>query len=179
MEEKPKSVTMNGLTWGIVAGVLMIIYSLILYLMDMSLNTTVSWIGYLFLVGAMIWGTIEYRKTLSGGFMSYGKAFSTSFMIVLFATLFAGIYAYFFFAMIAPEVVQEIIEMSRQQAMERSPEMSEEQIDQAMQMSAAFMTPVWMSVWGFISQLLIGTVVALITSIFLKKEDKTLTSSAI
>jgi len=40
-------------------------------------------------------------------------------------------------------------------------------------------TPIGMAIMGFISQVLIGTIVALITSIFLKKEDKSLTSSAI
>jgi hypothetical protein len=172
MEAKQKSVTMNGLTWGIAAGVLMVIYSLVLYLFDQSLNTSISWIGYVLLVGVMIWGTLEYRKSLPGGFMSYGKAFSTSFMIVLFAAIIASIFSFLLFTVIAPELVQEIAEMSRQQAMERSPELSEEQIDEAMQMTAFFMSPTWMVVMGFISQLIIGSVISLITSIFLKKEDK-------
>jgi len=163
---------MNGLTWGIAAGVLMVIYSLVLYLFDQSLNTSISWIGYVLLVGVMIWGTLEYRKSLPGGFMSYGKAFSTSFMIVLFAAIIASIFSFLLFTVIAPELVQEIAEMSRQQAMERSPELSEEQIDEAMQMTAFFMSPTWMVVMGFISQLIIGSVISLITSIFLKKEDK-------
>jgi len=170
---------MNGLTWGIVAGVLMILYSLILYLMDQNLNSSINWIGYLFLLGAMIWGALEYRKKLPGGYMSYGKAFSASFMIILFAAILAGIYSYLFFQVIAPEAVQDVYEISRQQAMERSPQLSDEQIDEAMQMSSFFITPIGMAIMGFLSQVIIGSIIALITSIFLKKEDKSLTSSAI
>ncbi|MBE0648760.1 MAG: DUF4199 domain-containing protein [Bacteroidales bacterium] len=179
MEENQKSVTMNGITWGVIAAVLVILYGLILYLLDQSLNTSISWIGYLFFIGIMIWGTITYRKTLPGGFMSYGKAFSTSFMIVLFATIIAGIYSYLFFSFIAPDLIQDIIEVSRQQNLERNPDITDEQLEQAMQMTAFFFTPIGMAIAGFFSQLIIGTVVALITSIFLKKEDKTLGSSAI
>ena len=179
MEEKQKSVTVNGLSWGVAAGVLMILYSMILYLFDQSLNTSISWIGYLFLFGVMIWGTLDYRKSLPGGFITYGKTFSATFMIVLFAAILAGIFTYLFFTVIAPDLVQDIVEMSRQQAMERSPELTDEQLDQAMQITSFFTSPAGMAIMGFISQLLMGTLVALITSIFLKKEDKTLTSSAI
>jgi len=157
----------------------MILYSLILYLMDENLNTSISWIGYLFLLGAMIWGTLEYRKKLPGGYMSYGKAFSSSFFIVLFAAILAIIYTYLFFQVIAPEAIQDVIEMSRQQNIERNPEITEEQLEQAIQMTSFMFTPIGMAIMGFISQVLIGTIVALITSIFLKKEDKSLTSSAI
>lgn len=179
MEEKQKSTTMNGLTWGIVAGVLMIIYSLILYLLDQSLNTSISWIGFLFLIGTMIWGTLEYRKSLPGGFMTYGKAFSTSFMIVLFAAILTSIFTYLLYTVIAPDLLVELTKYSRQQVMESNPEFSDEQIDQAIQMTSFFRQPVMMAVFGFISQLIIGAVISLITSIFLKKEDTSLTSSAI
>jgi hypothetical protein len=175
MEEKPKSVTMNGITWGIVAGVLMIVFTLVLYLFDQALNTSISWIGYLFLVGAMVWGTISYRKTLPGGLMTYGKAFSVSFMIILFAAILSGIFTYLLYALIAPDLLQEVIEMSRQQALEQSPEMSEEQLDQAMQMTSFMRSPVMMAVVGFIGQLIVGSIISLITSIFLKKEDNSMT----
>ncbi|MFC2101442.1 DUF4199 domain-containing protein [Bacteroidota bacterium] len=179
MEEKQKSVTMNGLTWGIVAGVLMIVYSLILYLLDQSLNANISWIGFLFLIGAMIWGTLEYRKTLPGGFMTYGKAFSASFMIVLFAAILIGIFTYLLYTVIAPDLLVQVTELGRQRAIETNPEMTDEQIEQAMQMTSFFRGPVVMAVSGFIVQLIIGAIISLITSIFLKKEDESLTSSVI
>ncbi|NQV01759.1 MAG: DUF4199 domain-containing protein, partial [Bacteroidia bacterium] len=168
MEEKQKSVTMNGITWGIVAGILMILYSLILYLMDENLNSSINWIGYLFLIGAMIWGTLEFRKNLPGGFMSYGKAFSASFMIVLFGAILGAIYTYLFFQVIAPEAVNDVIELGRQQSLERNPELTDEQLEQAMQMTSFIYTPFGMTIFGFIGNILVGTIVALITSIFLK-----------
>lgn len=179
MEEKSKSITMNGITYGIITGVIIILYSLVLYLFDQNLNQALTWIAYLFLVCGMVWGTLEYRKKISGGFLTYGKAFSVSFMIVLFSAILTGIYSFLFFQFIAPDTVQDIIDMSRQQALERSPEMSDEELDRAMEMSSVFMTPVWMAVYGLIGQIVVGAIIALITSIFIKKEDKSMTSSAI
>lgn len=179
MEEKPKSIAMNGITYGIITGVIIILYSLILYLFNQNLNPALTWIGYLFLVGGMVWGTLDYRKKVSGGYMTYGKAFSASFMIVLFSAILTAVYTFLFFQVIAPDAVQDVIDMSRQQALERSPGMSDEELDRAMEMGSFFMTPIWMAVYSMIGQIIIGAIIALITSFFLRKEDKSMTSSAI
>jgi len=176
MEEKKKSVTMNGIIYGIITAIMVIVFSLILYIFNLHMNRSVSWIGYLFLLAGMIWGTLEYRKKTLGGFMSYGKAFSVSFMIILFAGIIYCIYTYFFFQFIAPGSVNELIEMQRQQIAESNVNLTDEQIEQALEISARFMTPIWIAVLGFVQQLIIGAIVCLITSIFLKKEDKSLSA---
>jgi len=169
MEEKQKSVTMNGLTWGIVAGVLMILYSLILYLLDQSLNTSISWIGYLFFVGAMVWGTLEYRKKELNGYMTYGKAFSTSFMILLFASILVSIYTFLFYQIIAPNLIQDLIETSRQNTRESFPNLSEEEIDKAHQIGSFFRTPILLAITSLFASLLIGSILCLISSTFLAR----------
>ena len=105
MEEKTKSIAMNGINYGVVGAAAMIIFNLILYLIGENLNESITWIVYLFLIGAIVWVTIEYRNKVLVGIMSYGKAFSTSFMIVLFAAIIVAIYSFIFFMFIAPEVV--------------------------------------------------------------------------
>jgi hypothetical protein len=172
MEEKPKSVTMNGITYGAIAAVVMIIYSLLLYLFDQHLNRGISWISYVILLGIMIWGTIDYRKKALGGLMSYGKAYSTSFMIALFAIIIATIYTYFFFQFIAPDAVQDIADMSRERIIRDNPDISDEDLERAMGMQSFVMNPLGLTISGFIYQVVISAIVCLITSIFLRKEDK-------
>lgn len=179
MEEKPKSVAMNGITYGIITGVVMILFDLILYLFNLHLDANVTWIVYVILIGGMIWGTLDYRKKVLSGFMSYGKAFSTSILIALFATILVAVYTFLFFQVIAPDAVQDVIELSRQSALERNPEMTDEQLEQAMQMTSFAMTPIGMAIMGMVSQFIIGVILSLITSIFLKKEDTSITSSTI
>jgi prepilin signal peptidase PulO-like enzyme (type II secretory pathway) len=175
MEEKKKSVAMHGITYGAITAVVVIIVSLVLYILDLHLNKSVTWITYLFIVAGVIWGQFEYRNKVLGGYIAYGKAFSAGFMIVLFSGIFLLIYNFIFFQFIAPGAIDEIMEMQRQSTIDSSPQMTEEQVDQAMEIARRFSSPVMISIWGFISQLLIGAVVCLITSLFVKKEDKSAT----
>jgi hypothetical protein len=172
MEEKPKSSTSNALTYGLITGAVMIVYSLILYLLNLHLNQYLGYISFLILIGGMVYGTIQFRDKFMNGFITYGKAYSSGFMIALFAGLVGAVYAFVFYKFIAPDVVREILDMTRQKIMTRSPEMSDEQLEQAMNMTAKFMTPPAMSIFLLLYCIIIGAVAGLITSAFIRKEDK-------
>jgi len=177
MEEKQKSVTMNGLWYGAIAAVIMIVIHLILYLADQHLNRSITWISLIFLIAVMIWGTIDYRKKELDGYMTYGKAYSTSFMIALFAIIIGAIYTFIFYQLIAPEAIQDLLEMGRQENLERYPEMSDEDLDRAMEWSAIITSPVGLAIVSLIVQTIPALIICLITSIFLKKEDKSVSST--
>ena len=174
MENKPKSLSANALTYSVIAAVIMIIYSLLLYIFDLNMNQWLSLVSYVILIAVTIWGTLEYRNKVLGGYISYGKAFGSTFLIGLFASIIMAIYVYVFFAFISPGSVQEIIELGRERMMESNPNMSDEDIERALDMQAWMMTPVGMAIYGFISQVIVTAIICLITSIFLKKEDKSL-----
>ncbi len=58
-----------------------------------------------------------------------------------------------------------------------NPEMSEDQLETALAMTEKFTTPVMMMVMGFITYTVLSAVISLIASIFLKKEDTSLSPS--
>jgi len=172
MEEKSKSSTPNALTYGLITGVVMIVYSLILYLFNLHLNKYLGYISFLILIAGMAYGTVQFRNKDMNGFISYGKAYSSGFMIALFAGILGAIYSFIFYKFIAPDVVREILDMARQNIMAKSPEMTDEQIEQAMNITAKFMTPPLMSIFYLIYCLIVAAIGGLITSVFIKKEDK-------
>ena len=86
--------------------------------------------------------------------------------------IFGAIYAFIFYKFIAPDVVREMLDMVRQNIMTRSPELTDEQLDQAMNMTSKFMTPPVMSIFLIIYCLIVAAIAGLITSAFLKKDDK-------
>ena len=108
MENKPRSIFANSLIYGLMTGGAIIVYSLLLFLLDMHLNKSVSWISYVILIGGMVWGTIEYRKVTNNGFMTYGNAFLSSFLIGLCAGILASIYMLVFVKFIHPGFIQEM-----------------------------------------------------------------------
>lgn len=174
MEEKAKSSTSNAFTYGLITGAVMIVYSLILYLLNLHLNDYLRYISFLILIAGMTYGTIQFRNKVMNGFISYGKAYTSSFMISLFAGILGAIYAFIFYKFIAPDVIREMLDMTRQKIIASSPEMTDERIEQAMDMTAKFMTPVIMSIFLLLSCLIVGAIAGLITSAFIKKEDKSI-----
>jgi hypothetical protein len=174
MEEKKRSVSSNGLFYGLITGGAMIVLSLILFLLDLYMNRAVNWISYLVVIGGMVWGTLEYRKKYSNGFLTFGKAFSSVFMIGLFAGIVSSIYLYIFIQFIHPGFVNELLDQARANILLSNPNMSDEQIEEAVSMSAKFMSPVMMVVWGLVTYAILSAIAGLILAIFLKKEDPSL-----
>jgi hypothetical protein len=172
MEEKPRSVSMNALWFGVITGAILILYSLLLFLAGMHTNKYLGYIGYVFLIGGMVWGTLEYRKKYLGGFMTYGKAFTSCFMTGLYAGILISVYMFIFAKFIHPGFIQELLDISRQAIYETNSGMTDEQVEQALEISAKFMTPVMMTVWSLVGYLFASAIFGLLAAIFLKKEDK-------
>jgi hypothetical protein len=174
MEEKPRSVISNSIYYGLITGGAMIVFSLIMFLTDLYLNKAVNWIGYVFLVGGMIWGTLDYRNKYAHGFLTYGKAFGSCFWIGLFAGIIASVYLFVFVKFIHPGFINELLDQMRANIQSSNPDMSEEQMGQAISMSSKFMSPVMMTIWGLVTYAAMSAIIGLILAIFLKKEDPSL-----
>ncbi|MDP1622161.1 MAG: DUF4199 domain-containing protein [Bacteroidales bacterium] len=177
MEEKPRSTTQIGLHYGLITGIALVVFSLILFIAEQHMNRTLSYFSFVLMIGGMVWGTLEYRKTSLNGYIPYGKAFSSCFMIGLFAGIVAAIYAYFFAQFIHPGYGEEIIDKAREGMMSSGQEMSEEQMNTALEWTRKFTSPVMMAIWGLIVYIAGSAIIALIVAIFLKKEDPTLNTT--
>jgi len=171
MEEKTRSTTVHGMYYGLITGLAIVIFSLILFISDLYQNQWINSIGYLFLIAGMVYGALEYRKKYNHGLMTYGKAFSSCFMTGLFAGLVVAIYMYVFAQYIHPGFAQEILEKSREKLMTQHPDMPDDQVEIAMQWTAKFTTPLMMMIWGFVAYVFFTVIIGLIASIFLKKEE--------
>jgi hypothetical protein len=177
MEEKPRSVISNGIYFGLITGGVLIFFSLIMYLLDLYMNQAVNWIGYIFLLAGMIWGTLEFRNKHNNGFLSYGKAFSSCFWIGLFAGILASVYLFVFVQFIHPGFINELLDQMRTNMLTSNPNMSEDQIEQAVAVSSKFMSPLMMTLWGLAAYAAMSAIFGLIIAIFLKKEDPSLNAT--
>lgn len=170
MEEKKRTPSMNAITYGVIAGVVMIVYSLILFISGLYMNKWLGYFGFVFLIAIMAWGTLDYRKKYMNGFMTYGQAFSSCFMIGLFAAIIGAIYMFLFASYIHPGFQAEILDRAREE-MAAKPEMTEEMIEKAMTYTQKFTSPVMMTIFSLIIYIFWSAVFGLILGIFLKKTD--------
>ena len=90
-------------------------------------------------------------------------------MSVIYAAI-NSIYSYILFTFLDPNMIEQIKEVAAQQMYDNN--MSDEQVEAALQIQSLFMTPTFMTVSAIFITFLMGLIIALIISIFTKKEKK-------
>jgi hypothetical protein len=170
MEEKKSGLWKNAMNWGLILGIALIIYSLLMFFLDLSLEKWVSWVSYLVIIGGIIVATKSYRDNVLGGTISYGQALGFGTLIVMFASIIGAIYFYVFVTVIDTEFIGKMLLMAEDQLMKQG--LPDEQIEMAVEMQKKFMTPMIMSLVSIPSTTFMGFIISLITSIFLKKKSE-------
>jgi len=177
MEEKPRSSMVQSLYYGLITGVVLVVYSLILYIANLYMNRPLGYVSMVLLVGGMVWGTYEFRTKYSNGFLTYGQAFKLSFMIGLFSAVITAVYTFIFAEFIYPGLAQEILEKAREEMINSSTTYTEEQIEMGLEWTRKFTSPVMMAILDVITKAFFSVILALLAALFLKKEDPSLKTS--
>ncbi|MBN2236780.1 MAG: DUF4199 domain-containing protein [Bacteroidales bacterium] len=169
--ENKVSVWKNSVNYGLIAGILMIALSLILWLTGMMENKFLGYISYLILAVAMFMGSVNYRDKFNEGYLSYGEGFKTGFFVTLIAAVLSLIYSYAFFNFIDPDFIGTILAKSEEAILEANPNISDADLERALSMSAKFTSATMLSVFGFIFTIIFGVIISAIVAIFTKKEN--------
>ncbi|HCW06852.1 MAG TPA: DUF4199 domain-containing protein [Cytophagales bacterium] len=173
MEEtaKPTVTTRSvGIRYGLFMGVISIAYFLILNLLGVDMTQGIGrWASLIFNV-AIIFLAHKYFKDNGDGFMSFGQGFGIGFWIALISSAISSVFTYVYIKFIDASFIQQVMDKTRE-SMEEKGNLSDEQIDQAMQMTAKFMTPESMLIFGLIGGLVILCIVSLIVTIFTQKKN--------
>ncbi len=169
-----KSTFMPALQFGLLTGLAMIVYTLIMYLVGVNMHSSWNLIGYLFLLGGIYWGMSNIREKQLDGVMSYGKAFGVGFWIAFFAALLLGIFTFFYLKYVNTAALANGISEAENKILASNPNISDQALQKALDMVKMFATPVLSAITGFIGYLIAGTIFSLIIAIFAKREDRTL-----
>jgi hypothetical protein len=169
--ENKVSIWKNSVNYGLLAGLLTVAFSLILWLLDLMENKGLGMIGYLVLAFVLFIGSKNWRDNLNGGWMSYGEAFKSGFFIVLISAIIGVLYNYVFFNFIDPEFIANQMLQAEERMLEAKPDISDEDLAKAMEISAKFTSSTMLAIMGLVMSLLFGTILSAIVAIFVKKED--------
>ena len=170
MENKNTSVGKNAINYGAILGIVLIMYSLILYMLDMITNQALAYVSYIFMLGGVIIGIKNYRDKVLGGYISYGKGLGFGTLVCLFAGILSAIYTYVLYDIIDPELIDKMIAIGQEKMIEQG--LSQEQIAQAEPFQRKFMHPGIMAGMVIFMTTLIGFVMSLIVAAVLKKEGE-------
>ncbi len=157
-----------GLQYGVIAGVVMIIYGLILQLTGLIFESWASWINYIFLAAIIFLAHKKYKEE-GDGFLSFGQGLGIGFWISLVGGLISSVFSFIYITFVDPSFIETMLEKTRYNMEEQG--MPDAQIDQAMAITENFMNPGMMFVIGIVSLLFLGFILSLIVSAITKKTD--------
>jgi len=171
MENQQYPIWKHSLMYGLYLGVVLIILSLVFYILDLHAENWTGYVSYVFILGGVILASVTYRDKYLNGFIAYGQSFSTGFLTGLFAAIIGAIFTYFFMLYLGEEYVDLMLEKAEESILSSNPEITDEQLDLALNWTEKMMNPTWISIIVLVSSTFFSLVFALITSIFIKKEN--------
>ena len=170
MENKlsSKSFTVNN---GVILGVAMVLFSLVMYATGNHLEPhwSSSVVTGLLFVGIIVFGIKKYKEA-NDSLLSWGKGVKIGVGIAILAGLINVIYSYIFMNFIEPDFMSQMMEIQNQAFLDQG--MTEEQIEVANEMSEKFQSPGIVAAMGIIMYAIGGFVVSAIGAAIMKKSEE-------
>ena len=173
MEDSKVTVSQIGLRYGIIIGLIFIIYGLILQFLnlDMKMMQYLGYLNYVVLIVAVVLAHKAFKEG-GDGYMSIGQGLGIGMLITLIGSVISSIFSFLYLKFIDDSMLTKIRDMQIEQMEARG--MDDAQIEQAMEMAAKFTGPGMMQVWVILVMAIVGFIISLIVSLFTKKTNPAL-----
>lgn len=172
------SIAANAIKFGLYTSAAYILFSLLLWALDLQLIWWISMLGYVIIIGGIILAIRNYRDKLNNGFISFGNAFLTGFIVSILLAVISVFFSWVLMTYIDPGLGERILSMTEQTLIEKG--LSDEMIEQQLQMQRSMMTgPMKFLgyIIGFVTTIAISTIISLICAAILKRNDDSFDSA--
>lgn len=117
-QEVESGINQHPIKWGAILGLISIIITLFVYIVDITLlaKSAVGITIFVVYLGALIYSGRDYRSKL-GGYMSFSKAFGHAFAVLVIAGFIGTVFNYLLFNFIDPDIVPILVEAQMENAM--------------------------------------------------------------
>lgn len=167
MEQKSTFWT-SAMVYGLYLALVLTLFSVILYVSGLILNTKVSYASFVLVIAGIVIAQINYRNRELNGVITYSQALGFGVAIMFFAGIVSALYTLILYSIVDPGLIDQMKIMQEEALLQKG--LSDDQIEATMVMTSKMMTPAWMSIMGLIGSVFSGTIVSLVTSIFVKKQ---------
>ncbi len=159
--------------WGLITGMVYVIFSLLNNMLGLQEGGGFSMLGMLsntlVFLGTLVTvylGVKEIRDTQLGGFLTFGQGFKSGMGIALIAALVSAVFSYIYLALIDPDFISKL--MAATEAQWEKQNMPEDQMDVARKYMGYMMNPFIISLIAMVSVIFWGLIKSLITAALLK-----------
>lgn len=162
-----------NLNSGVIMGTIGIVYTLLMYFLDLTLNKSMGYIFIALSIFLLYYFIKSYRDNYMHGYITYGQAVGAGVIIYLYYSIISAIFTYILYTFIDPGLTKKLLAMVEEQ-MIKSGRVAADQLDTIMAFQKKIMIPEIQAPLGVIFNMIFGTIIALIVSIFIKKEGNPL-----
>jgi hypothetical protein len=168
---EPKPVFAPSFVNGMIVAVLLVIFKLVLFLMDVDDQSYLQFGNYIIFALGLTWAMYSVRNNRLDGYATYGKAFMIGFYASLGIAVVVAIYTFVFMKYIDPGMINDILSQAEDKMIESNPDMTDDELNKALEITKMIMQPGLMSVISVFISLLTGTIFSVVIAIFAKKES--------
>jgi hypothetical protein len=171
MEEKVNPWKSN-LTNGLILGLAGIVYSLVIYFLDLSFNKAQGLVFVVIQFALLFFLLKAYRDNIMHGQITYGQSFGAGVIICLYYSLIMAVFTYILYAVIDPGLVAKQLAFAEEAMVKKG--VPQAAMDAGMAVQTKIMKPGIIAPLSIFGNMLWGVVISLIVSIFIKKEGNPL-----
>ncbi|HUX95229.1 MAG TPA: DUF4199 domain-containing protein [Bacteroidales bacterium] len=171
MEERV-NVWKASLTNGLILGLVGIVYSLIIYFLDLTFKPVQQYVYIVIQIGLLYLLLKSYRENYMHGQITYGQSVGAGVVMFLYSAIIGAIFMYILYTVIDTGLTEKQLAFLEEKLLTKG--MPQEAVDAGMAIQRKIMKPEIMAPFSILGSMFWGTVLSLIISIFIKKEGNPL-----
>jgi len=170
MSEQNPSKMKSALNFGAVLGLALMILTLITYIFELYEMKWFQYVNWAVFIAGIVIGTKKYRDEVCSGVISYGSALGYGVLLSLFSSIIVSVVNYIYLGYVDSGFLDFTLEQQEMELFDSG--MPAEQIEMTMGYTKKFMSPIMIAFWGVLGSVVMGFIISLITSAFLKKDPQ-------
>jgi hypothetical protein len=173
--EKEVNIWKVNLTNGLILGLIGVVYTLVIYFLDLTFNKVQGYVFLLILIVTLFYLVKSYRDNYLHGYITYGQAVGAGVVIFLYYSLIIAVFTYLLYAVIDTGLIAKQLAFAEELYEKRG--MPQEAMDAALKIQKKFIKPEIIAPMSIFSNMITGVIMSLIDAIFIKKEGNPLIES--
>jgi len=172
MEEKV-NVWKANFTNGLILALVGIVYSLVMYFLDLTLNKVQGYVFLVIILVILYFLLKSYRDNFKHGLITFGESVGAGVIISLYYVLIMAVFTYILYTIIDPGLITKQLAQA-EEAMRAKGNLTDGQIEAGMKFTEKIMKPGMMVIISVFFGMLSATIISLLVSVFIKKEGNPL-----
>jgi hypothetical protein len=166
-----------NLTNGLILGLLGIVYSLVMYFLNLSFNQLQGWIFLLIQIVVLFFLVKSYRDNYTYGNITFGQALGAGVIICLYYAIIMAVFTYILYAVIDTGLLDKQLAFAEEQMVKRGA--TQAQIDVGMSFQEKIMKPAILAPMSIFGSMFSGVIMSLIVAAFVRKEGNPLIDDSV